>query len=58
MSELKCPYNYKFGKDYDKMLGCEICSIWEKCINDKIPEWKRNRKEKENEREDRNSKEI
>lgn len=50
MSEvkLKCPYNYEFGKDYDKEDECETCHIWEKCINCRTPEWKTKQRGKEN----------
>ena len=41
MSEVNCPHKYKFGKECDEHDECEVCPLWEKCINFETPGWKK-----------------
>lgn len=38
MSDVKCPYGYKYGKETDEHIECDYCNKWEDCINNRVPE--------------------
>ena len=29
----KCPFGHKFGEDTDEFDDCDVCDVWDKCVN-------------------------